>query len=186
MQIIVFGNSSSSYDNGNKIDTSLFVLKPFLRSNYKESNIEADIDWKNQYRLKNLPDLVSIRKAASKNYVDNKINGHSIIKSNNPHPDIDLNYKNNINVGLIEVNRLPEYRDQLTPKYYVDIVIRNSVDESSLLRLDPDEKLNIEEQGSMLPKSTLTSPKTMIKLPTKNYVDIKVNDPSIIKKQCSC
>ena len=29
----VFGNSSSSYDNGEKIDTSLFVQKPFLRRN---------------------------------------------------------------------------------------------------------------------------------------------------------
>ena len=27
MPINVFGNSSSSYDNGNKIDTSLFVQK---------------------------------------------------------------------------------------------------------------------------------------------------------------
>ena len=29
-----------------KIDTSLFVQKPFLRSNYIESNIEEDIDFK--------------------------------------------------------------------------------------------------------------------------------------------
>ena len=40
----VFGNGSSSYDNGNKIDTSLFVQKPYLRTNYIESNIEEDID----------------------------------------------------------------------------------------------------------------------------------------------
>ena len=32
-----------------------------------ESNIEEDIDLKNQYRIKNLPNLISIRKAASKN-----------------------------------------------------------------------------------------------------------------------
>ena len=49
MPINVFGNSSSSYDSGNKIDTSIFVQKPYLRSNYLEANIEEDIDLKNQY-----------------------------------------------------------------------------------------------------------------------------------------
>ena len=38
-----------------------------------------------------------------------------------------------------------------------------------MLRLDPDEKL--DEQDSILPKSTLTSPKTILELPTKSYVD---------------
>ena len=52
MPINVFGNSSSSYDKGNKIDTSLFVQKPYLRTNYIESNIGEYIDLKNQFRLK--------------------------------------------------------------------------------------------------------------------------------------
>ena len=51
MPINVFGNSSSSYDNGNKIDTSLFVQKLYLRTNFIESNIEEDIDWKIRYRI---------------------------------------------------------------------------------------------------------------------------------------
>ena len=46
-----------------------------------------------------------------------------------------------------------------------------SVDESSLLILDPDEKLKLDEQDSIIPKSTLTSPNTIIELPTKSYVD---------------
>ena len=49
MPINVFGNSSN--DNNNKIDTSLFVQKPCPRTNYIESNIEEDIDLKNQYRI---------------------------------------------------------------------------------------------------------------------------------------
>ena len=53
MPINVFGNSNSN-DNGSKIDTSLFVQKPYLRTNYIESNIEEDIDLKNQYRIKKL------------------------------------------------------------------------------------------------------------------------------------
>ena len=60
MLINVFVNSSSSHDNGNNIDTSLFVQKPYLRTNYMESNIEEDIDLKNQHRIKNLPDPISI------------------------------------------------------------------------------------------------------------------------------
>ena len=89
MPINVFGNSSNN--SGNKIDTSLFVQKPYLRSNYIESNIEEDIDLKNQFRIKNLTDPISIREAASKKYVDTKFNDSSIVK-NNAH--IDLNDRN--------------------------------------------------------------------------------------------
>ena len=62
MPINVFGNSS--HDKKIKIDTSLFVRKPYLRTIYIESNIEEDIDLKNQFRTKNLPDPISIRQAA--------------------------------------------------------------------------------------------------------------------------
>ena len=79
MPINVFGNSSSN-DNGNKIDTSLFIQKTSLRTKYLEANIEEDIDLKNQHRIKNLPDPISTREAASKNYVDNLFNDPSIIK----------------------------------------------------------------------------------------------------------
>ena len=51
MPINVFGTSSSSYEIGNKIDTSLFVQKPYLRTNYIESTIEEDIDLKNHFRI---------------------------------------------------------------------------------------------------------------------------------------
>ena len=65
MPIYVFGNSNS-HDNDNKIDTSVFLQKPYLRINYIESNIEEDIHLKNQFRIKNLPDPMSTREAASK------------------------------------------------------------------------------------------------------------------------
>ena len=50
MPINVFGNSNSN-DNGNKIDTSLFVQNLYLRTNYIEAIIEENIDLKNQYRI---------------------------------------------------------------------------------------------------------------------------------------
>ena len=71
---------SSSNDSGNKIDTSLFVQKPYLRTNYIESNIEEDIDLKNQYRVKQVPDPISIGESVSKNYVVKKVNDPSMIK----------------------------------------------------------------------------------------------------------
>ena len=113
-----------------------------------------------------------------KSYVHNKFNEPSITKNTS---NIDLNDEIITNLRFIEVNRLPEFGDQLTTKLYVDNVIRNSVDESTLLRLNPDGELKIDEQDSILPYSTLTSPKIIMKQPTKAFVDNKFNDPSIIK-----
>ena len=64
MPINVLGNSSNNSEQ--KIDTSLFVQKPYLRTNYLESNLEEDIELINQFRIKNLPNPNSIREAASK------------------------------------------------------------------------------------------------------------------------
>ena len=128
MPINVFGNSSNNSDN--KIDTSLFVQKPYLRTNYIESNIE-DIDLKNQFRIKNIPDPFSIREATSKNYVDNLFNDPSILK-NTTH--IDLNDRNITNCRFLSVNQLPQIDSHLTAKLYVD----NAIDEQSLVRNNKD------------------------------------------------
>ena len=66
MPINVFGNSNSN-NSDNKIDTSLFVQKPYLRTNYIECNIEEDIDLKYQYSIKNSPDPISIREPTLEN-----------------------------------------------------------------------------------------------------------------------
>ena len=110
MTINVCGNNSSSHDNGNKIDTSLFVQKLYLRTSFIESDREEDIDLRNQYRIKNLLDPISIREAASKNYVDNKFNDPSTIK-NTAH--VDFNDKNLDNVQSIKVNSFPTLEEKL-------------------------------------------------------------------------
>ena len=114
-----------------KIDTSIFVQKPYLRSNYKKASTEEDIDLKNQYRIKNSPDPISIREAASQSYVDKKFNDPSII-GNSEH--IDLNDRNNTNARFIQVNQWPQIDIQLTAKLDVD----NAVDEPSLVRNNED------------------------------------------------
>ena len=122
MPINVFGNSSN--DSDNKIDTSLFVQKPFLRTNYIEANKGEDIDWKNQFRYKNLTDPIRIREAASKNYVDKLFNNASIVK-NTAH--IDLSDRNNTNARFIQVNQWPQIDSLLTPKLYVDNAIDGGI-----------------------------------------------------------
>ena len=166
MPINVFGNSSNNSDN--KIDTSLFVQKPYLRTNYIEANIEEDIDLKNQYRIKNVLDPISIREVCIKNYVDNLFNDPSIIK-NTAH--VDFNDKNLDNVRFVKVNSMPAVGEHLTAKFYVDTATSNSVDESSLLRLDANEKLELDKQDSIILNSTLTDPVTIIEIPTKAYID---------------
>ena len=126
MPIILFGNSNSK-NSGNKIDTSVLVQKPHIRSNYIESNTEVDIDLKYQYRIKNLADPLSRLEAASKNYVDKSFNDPSIIKN---HAYKDLNDRNITNARFIQVNQLPQIDCHLTAKLYVD----NAIDQTSLVR----------------------------------------------------
>ena len=124
MPINVFGNNSSSHDKGKKIDTSLFVQKPYLRTNLIDCNIEEDVNM-NHYRIKNLRDPVG--KAVSKLYVDNKYNDPSLLK-NTAH--VDFNYKTLDNLTFVEVNSLPAINQHLTPKQNVD----DAIDEISLVR----------------------------------------------------
>ena len=130
----VFGNSDLS-NSDNKIDTSLFVQKPYLRHNYIEANIEEDIDLKNQYKIKNLLDAISIREAASKNYNDNLFNDPSIVE-NNAH--IELNGGKITKARFIQVNQWPQIDSHLTPKIYVD----NAKDDTSLVRKIQDNDFN--------------------------------------------
>ena len=143
-----------------------------------DANFEGDIDLKNQFRIKNSTDPISIREAASKNYVDNKFNDPSII-GNTTH--VDFNNKNLNIVCFIKVISIPTLAEQLTPKIFVDQAQATSdgVDESTIWRLDPDEKL--EKQDSIVPNTTLTIPKTVIEVPTKSCVDKNFEDPIVIK-----
>ena len=162
MPINVFGNSSNNSDN--TIDTSLFVQKPYLRTNYIEANIEEDIDLKNQYRIKNLPDPISIREPTPKHYVDNLFNDPSIVK-NTEH--IDLNDRNVTNARFIQVNQWPQIDSHLTPKLYVD----NAVDESSLVRNNQDNDFgnyNLTNINSFTLNTQAVNNNQVI---TKAYVD---------------
>ena len=94
------------------MDTRLFVQKPYLRTIYIEANFEEDIDKKNQYRIKNLPDPISTRDACSKNYVDNRFKN-----------DVDFNHIKLENMKFVEVNYQPAFNEHLILKIYVDNAI---------------------------------------------------------------
>ena len=115
-----------------KIDISLLVQKPYLKTNYIGSNFEKDKDSKGQYRNKKLPDPFSIRVACSKNYVDNKFKDPNIIKNTN---HVDFNDKNLDTVNFIKLDSIPTLEQYLTPKFHVDRAIPNNVDASSFFRI---------------------------------------------------
>ena len=164
----VFGNSS--HENSKKIDTSFFVQKPYQRTEFLESNIEEDINLKNQFRTRILPDPISIREAASEKNVDNLFNDPSILK-NNAH--IDLNDRNITNARFIQVNQLPQIDSHLTAKLYVD----NAIDKPSLKNQDDDFNKYILTN---INSTTLNKPaETDNEVFTRAYVDQfhqKMND----------
>ena len=91
--INVFGNSSNNSDS--KIDSFRFVQKPYLRSNYIESDRDHDINLKNQYRIINLPDPINDKDGINKIYIDTKI--VVIIKRNYQNIDF-ISFLDNDNV----------------------------------------------------------------------------------------
>ena len=146
MPINVFRNSNSN-DNGNKIDTSLFVQKHCLRTKYIVINIDEDIDLSNQFRNRNLPKSISIQEPVSKNYVDYKFSDPSIKKT----PlTLTLAIKISILFVFFKVNSIPTFAVQLTPKIIDDQAISDGVDEPLLLRLDLNGKLKLDEQDSIV------------------------------------
>ena len=104
----------------------------------------------------------------TKSYVNKKINDPSIIK-NTAH--VDFNDKNLDNVTFDKVNSMPAVGAHLTAKLFVDNAFSYHVQEASLLRLDPDQMLKLDEQDSIILSFALTTPRTIIELPTKSYVD---------------
>ena len=155
MSINVFGNSNSN-DNGNEIDISLFVQKPYMRTKYIEADIEEDIDLKNQYRIKNLPDLISISEACNKSYVD------ILFRSDNDFNDVNLE-----NINFVKLNYQLAVNEHLTPKIYVD----NAIEEISLVRNNEDNAFNKNNFTNIKSITSNKQAENDIEVVTKAYVD---------------
>ena len=153
MPLNVIGSSTSGISNTH--DTSSFVQKPYSRIDYIESDIEDYMDMRNQKRIKNLRDPISIRETASQNYVETFTNNLCLVK-NTVH--VDFNRKIIDNVRFVKVTSCPGVGEHLSGENYIDEASSSSVDESALVKINPEEESELTERDSMILISTLTSP----------------------------
>ena len=109
---------------------------------------------------------------ATKKYTDDKFNDESLMK-NTDH--IDFQDHNLTNVRFVQVNSYPAINSHLTCKEYVDNNITWTVDNSSLLRLDSNEQLNIANQDHITLNSSFTSPPSIINIPISNQHLVRNN-----------
>ena len=189
MPINVFGNSSNN-NNDNKIDTSLFVQKPYLRSNYLESNIEEDIDLKHQFRIKNIPDPISIQEACNKNYVDNAINEVSLVRNNR---DNDFSNYNLTNINSITLNKQAENDNEVITKSYVDQfhqekeISRRDLgidfynESSELVKNNQDNDLNNKKLTNLDSIIINRNPTLDNEVSNKKYIDDELNKKTILR-----
>ena len=111
---------------------------------------------KSQNRIKILPDPITIREPASKNYVDN------IFKN-----DIDFNDVKLENIKFVKVNYQPAVGEHLTPKIYVD----KEIDKNTIVRNNQDNDFsnyNLTNINSITLNKQAENDNQVI---TKAYVD---------------
>ena len=105
MTLNVFGNSLTS--SNDKIDLSQYARKSYIRSNYIETDINHDIDLKNQYKLINIPNPINDKDSVNRIYVDSKI--VDMIKRNIQNDDY-ISFLDNDNNEY----KLVKYRQKIT------------------------------------------------------------------------
>ena len=188
MTINVFGNSS--HDNNSKIDTSSFVQKPYLRHNYIEANIEEDIDLKNQYKIKNLPDPIHIKDACNKNYVDNSIDEVSLVRNNK---DNDFGNYNLTNINTITLNTQAVNDTQVITKAYVDQfhqekeISRRDLgidfynESSDLVKNNQDNNLNDNKLTNINSITINNNPTNDDHVCNKKYIDDELDKNTILR-----
>ena len=153
--------------SGSSTSTNTGVTKSYVRANYIESSMEEDIDMKNQFKIKNLPNPTNLQDPATKHYVDSKTNNLVSISELDNNSIVRNNKNNNFNgntiTGLesVYVNRDPNFPLELSTKQYTD----DSIDEQSILRLHKDEKLQLAGKDFITLESNLTTPKTILYIP---------------------
>ena len=188
MPINVFGNSSNNNDN--KMDTSLFVKEPYLRTNYIEANIEEDTDLKNQYKIKNLIDPINLHDAGTKNYIDNAIDEVSLVRKNK---DNDFGNYNLTNINSFTLNEQAENDNEVITKAYVDQFHQENersrrdlgivfFDESNdLVKNNQDNDFNDNKLTNINSIKIIRNPALDSEETNKEYVDNELDKNTIVR-----
>ena len=160
----IFGGPIISGSSGVTITEG--VTRSYVRANYIESNMEENIDMKNQYKITNVPYPISLGDAANKQYVDETIDEVSIVRNN-----INNDFNNNrlINISSLQITNNPLLDYEVTNKAYVD----TSIDETSILR--NNKPINVSSI------QITDNPTSLQDATNKNYVDTTVNETSLVR-----
>ena len=189
----VFGSTSST--GLTNIDTTLFVQKPYLRTNYIESDMEEDIDMKQKFKITNLVDPTNDFEAANKAYVDKNINESTLLRIPiyEPLTNDYVSLKNTVSDKVVELATTIYVKDDISIKNYnktndtidsIDIAnhdftpeivtlptiqhMDKKIDERSLLRIPYYENF----QNDYI---HLVNGLTGVNFATTEYVDSKLN-----------
>ena len=155
----VFGSTSSIGQTN--LDTTLFVQKPYLRTNYIESDMEEDSDMKDKFKIKPLIDPTNDFDASNKSYIDKKINESTILRipTYEPLTNDYVSLKNTHSNKVIELATTNYVKDDISVKSY--------------------NKTNDTIDSIDVANHDFTP--TLIILPTKQYMDEKIDERSLMR-----
>ena len=154
MPMNVFGSTSST--NQANLDTTLFVQKPYLRTNYLKSDLEEDIDMKQKFKIKNLVDPTNGFDAANKTYIDKYIKESTILRI----PTYEPLTNDYVSLKNVESNKVKE----LATSNYVnnDISVKNYNKTDDIIY-----SIDVANHDFT---------PTIVTLPTKEYIDSKLTE----------
>ena len=164
--------------------------KPYLRTIYIEANIEEDIDLKNQFRIKNLPNPINLHDACNKNYVDNSIDETSLIRNNKNN---DFGNYNLSNIKSITLNNQPINDNEVVTKSYVDQFHNDNersrrdlgidfYNESNILvKNNQDNNLNDKKLTNINSITINNNPSDDNHVCNKKYVDDELDKNTIVR-----
>ena len=169
-------------DTKNNIKTS-DVTKNYIRDNYIESEMEENINMKNQYYIKNLPNPINLTDATNKKYVDDKtinfvtndnFDNNSIVRTNK-----DNDFKNNkiINLDSISTNRAPILDSEVANKLYLNdnFVTNDNFDNNSIVRTNKDNDFNNKNLTNINSVSINRDPILDLEVVNKLFLENTIN-----------
>ena len=172
----VFRNSSFSHDKVTKFDTSLVVQKTYLRAKHIESDIEEDIDMKNQIRINSLTCPVKNTDARCKSSVYSGKIDPSIIK-NKDH--VDFKDKTLVKNRFVELKSLHAVSQHLTPGQNID----DATNEITLVRTYLKNYFDINSLINISRIFLNFEPTNFNHAATRSYVENAIDQTTLVRNK---